>query len=179
MNVFGWKRQIVACLAAMTLSLTGLAAEVKPNASGLAFALDQAWRLHPQAAGLDARDNEARAAQDVASGLTPEPGAVSFGSRNDRLNRNLGKQEYEIELAAPLWLPGQKAAREAEAESMVDVAVASRAALRLELAGELRAAWWTLAAARNAQALATRRLDTARALTSDVQRRYKVGERFG
>jgi hypothetical protein len=62
----------------------------------------------PQAAGLDAREAEARAAQDVAAGLTPEPGSVSIGSLNDRFNRNQGKQEYEVELAVPLWLPGQK-----------------------------------------------------------------------
>ncbi|MCF8179063.1 MAG: TolC family protein [Sulfuritalea sp.] len=176
MNALRWKRQLAAGLAGLALSLTGLAADVAPAASALAAALEQAWRLHPQAAGLDARDEEARAAQDVASGLTPEPGSVSFGSRNDRLNRNLGKQEYEIELAAPLWLPGQKAAREAEAASLVDLAAARRAALRLELAGELRMAWWTLAEARNARALALRRLDTTRALAGDVGRRYKVGE---
>lgn len=176
MNAIRWKRRITVCLTGLALSLPGLAADVKPDASGLAFALDQAWRLHPQAAGLDARDAEARAAKDVASSLTPEPGSVSLGSRNDRLNRNLGKQEYEIELATPLWLPGQKAAREVEASSLVDAAAARRAALRLELAGELRIAWWALAEARNARALAMRRLDTARALTSDVGRRYKVGE---
>jgi hypothetical protein len=50
--------------------------------------LKQAWRLNPQAAGLDAREAEARAAQDVAAGLTPEPGSVSIGSLNDRFNRN-------------------------------------------------------------------------------------------
>jgi cobalt-zinc-cadmium efflux system outer membrane protein len=48
--------------------------------------------------------------------------------------------------------------------------------LRLELAGELRDAWWALAAARNAKELAVRRLDTARALEADVRRRYTVGE---
>lgn len=147
-----------------------------PAANGLARALEQAWRLHPQAAALDARDAEARATRDIAAGLAPEPGSVSIGGRNDRLNRNLGKQEYEIELAAPLWLPGQKAAREAEAVSRIDEASARRAALRSELAGELREAWWSLAAARNAKALAARRLDTARLLAADVRRRHEVGE---
>jgi hypothetical protein len=51
-------------------------------------AVEQAWRLNPQAAGLDAREAEARAAQDVAAGLTPEPGSVSIGNLNDRFNRN-------------------------------------------------------------------------------------------
>jgi len=173
---FRWQRQLLIGAAGLVFSLPGYAADAQPTPSGLARALEQAWRLHPQAAALEAREAEARAAQEIAAGLTPEPGSVSIGSRNDRINRNLGQQEYEVELAAPLWLPGQRAAREAEAASRVDEASAKRAALRSELAGDLREAWWSLAAARNARALATRRLDTARALEADVRRRYKVGE---
>lgn len=167
---------MLICVAGLTFGLPGYAADGQPIRSGLSQALEQAWLLHPQAAAAVAREAEARANRDVAAGLTPEPGSVSIGSRNDRLSRNLGMQEYEIELAAPLWLPGQKAAREAEADSRIDDAISRRAALRHELAGELREAWWALAAARNASALAARRLDTARALESDVRRRYKVGE---
>lgn len=164
----------MVCAAGMLAGPAVQAAE--PPKSGLAIAVEQAWRLNPQAAGLDAREAEARAAQDLAAGLTPEPGSVSIGSLNDRLNRNQGKQEYEVELAVPLWLPGQKSAREAEAASRIDEAVAKRAAVRLEVSGELREAWWALAAARSAKVLAARRLETARALETDVMRRYKAGE---
>lgn len=176
MNPLRGKRKIAACLVGLTLSMSGLAADTRPVAAGLASALEQAWRLHPMAAGLDARDAEAGAARDIANGLTPEPGSITLGNRNDRLNRNLGKQEYEIELATPLWLPGQKAAREAEAESQIDEATARRAALRLQIAGELRETWWSLAAARNAKILAELRLQTASTLAKDVDRRYRVGE---
>ena len=175
-NSLPWQRQILVCAASLVFSLAGHAADAAVARSGLAQALEQAWRLNPQAAALEAREAEARAHRDIAASLTPEPGSLSIGSRNDRLTRNLGKQEYEVELAAPLWLPGQKAAREAEAASRVDEAGAKRAALRSELAGELRDAWWALAGARNAKALAARRLDTARALEADVRRRYTVGE---
>lgn len=176
MTFLRWNRQLVFCVAALALSLPGLTAAAPPAAAGLASALEQAWRLHPQAAALEAREAEARAMHEIAAGLTPEPGAVSIGSRNDRFNRNLGKQEYEVELAMPLWLPGQQAARAAEAASRIDEAAAKRAALRAELAGELREAWWALAAAKNANALAARRLATARLLAADVRRRYTVGE---
>ncbi|WP_310449530.1 TolC family protein [Sulfuritalea sp.] len=179
MKLTAFRRQLLICAAGLGIALPAYAADAAdaaPARSGLAQALEQAWRLHPQAAALQGREAEARAAQDVAAGLTPEPGSLSIGSRSDRLYRNRGMQEYEVELAAPLWLPGQKAAREAEAASRVDAITARRAALRAELAGELRDAWWTLAAARNAKLLAARRLDTARALEADVSRRYKVGE---
>ena len=176
MTSIRWKRGIAVCAIGLLFALPTLAADIPSASTGLARALEQAWRLHPQAAGLDAREAEARAAQDVASGLTPEPGSVSISSRNDQLSRNLGKQEWEVELAAPLWLPGQKAAREAEAASRIEEAAAKRAALRWELAGVLREAWWSLAAARNVNALAIRRLATAQALEADVRRRYTVGE---
>lgn len=166
--------KLVSVLAGLLAGFSAQAAEVQK--SGLATAVEQAWRLNPQAAGLDAREAEARAAQDVAAGLTPEPGSVSIGNLNDRFNRNLGKQEYEVELAVPLWLPGQKAAREAEATSRIDEAVARRTSVRLDVSGELREAWWALAAARSARLLASRRLETAHALETDVMRRYKVGE---
>lgn len=164
-------RLATCCLAGLLAGLSAQAGDTPK--SGLAHAMVQAWRLHPRAAGVDAREAEARAAQNVAAGLTPEPASVSIG---DQFNRNLGKQEYEVELAMPLWLPGQKAAREAEAASRLEEALAKRAALRLEVSGELRAAWWELAAARGARALAARRVESARALELDVTRRYRAGD---
>ena len=176
MTSIRWQRGMAVCAIGLMLALPTLAADTPSTSTGLARALEQAWRLHPQAAGLDAREVEARAAQEVAASLTPEPPSVAIGSLNDRYNRNLGRQEWEVEVAAPLWLPGQKAAREAEAASRVEEAAARRAALRWELAGVLREAWWSLAAARNVNALAIRRLATAQALEADVRRRYTVGE---
>lgn len=176
MTSINWKQGMVICAFGLMIPLPALAADAPSALTGLARALEQAWRLYPQAAALEAHEAAARANHDIAAGLTPEPGSVSISSRNDSLNRNLGRQEYEVELATPLWLPGQKAAREAEAASLIEETSAKRVALRWELAGELREAWWALAAARNANALATRRLATARALEADVRRRYTVGE---
>ncbi len=169
-------RKALVCALALALNLPALSGETGKPPASLAGVVEQAWRLNPQAAGLDARDAEARAAQEVAGGLTPEPASVSLGNINDRQGRNLGKQEWEVELAVPLWLPGQKDARGVEADSRIAEAAARRVAVRLEVAGEMREAWWSLAAARSAKALATRRLDTARALEGDVKKRFKVGE---
>ncbi len=174
-----WPLRLAAGLLGLLLSLSGMAAPPSPAPApegSLGFWLEQAWLRNPQAKALDAREGEARAAQELATGLTPEPGSVSVGALNDQLNNNRGKREVAVELNAYLWLPGQKAAREAEAESRFDEVGARRAALRLELAGELREAWWTLAAARNSASLAARRLETARALASEVQRRYQAGD---
>ena len=176
MKILRCRRKTAVFLGCLMLSLPVTAAEPHPTASGLAMSFEQAWRLHPQAAALDARDAEAKAAREVAARITPEPGSISIGSLNDRLNRNLGRQEWEVEFATPLWLPGQKLARVAEAASRIDEAVAKRAALRLELAGEVREAWWALAFARNAKTLAAQRRNTAHALSTNVRRLFEAGE---
>lgn len=169
-------RKALFCTLALALNLPALAGESGPPPASLAGVVEQAWRLHPQAAGLEARAAQARAAQELARGLTPEPASVSLGNLSDRQTRNLGRREWEVELAVPLWLPGQKDARAIEADSRAAEAATRRAAIRLEVAGEVREAWWSLTVARSARALALRRLETARALDRDVQKRFKVGE---
>ncbi len=160
-------------LIAATLAL---ALALPARGQTLAEALNQAWARHPQTAAIAAREDEAQARAEVAGGLTPGPAALSLSSLNDRLNRNRGKQEWEAEVAVPLWLPGQQAAREAEAASAVAEVDARRAALRLQIAGEVRDTWWAVAAARHARDLAGQRTATARALEADVLRRFKAGD---
>lgn len=172
MKFFSWKCSLPLVGAAFVFTVQ--AADTAP--ASLRAASELAWQLHPQAAAFDARELEARAGQELAANLTPEAGSLSIANRNDKLNRNLGQQEIEVELATPLWLPGQRAARGQQAASYVAETLAKRAALRWEIAGEVREAWWNLAQARNARALAARHVETATALQADVQRRYAAGD---
>lgn len=160
----------------LCILLAGAAIALPAFAQTLAEALEQAWARHPLASANAAREDEARARAELAQGITPGPAALSLAHANDRLDRRRGKQEWEAELAVPLWLPGQQAARQAEAESLRAEVAARRAAQRLQLAGEVREAWWALAATRQARDLATRRASTARALESEVLRRHQAGE---
>ncbi|MDE2400982.1 MAG: TolC family protein, partial [Burkholderiales bacterium] len=145
-------------------------------AQTLTQALDAAWARSPQAVALSARQAEAQAGLDLARGLTPGPASVSLNHLNDRLNQNTGRREWEVELATPLWLPGQRSARESLAEKAAIELDARNASLKLQLAAEVREAWWRVAAARDAAALAHQRLDTAQALEGNVLRRYKTGD---
>jgi cobalt-zinc-cadmium efflux system outer membrane protein len=156
--------------------LFSLAPALSAHADTLAAALEQAWLRFPQARSLDARAAEAEARGEVAAGLTPGPTSLTLGHVNDGLTGNRGRREWEVELSAPLWLPTQKTARRDEAAAAVARVAARRAALRLEVAGEVREAWWNLAAARNALDLAGRRLTTARTLEADVLRRFRAGD---
>lgn len=159
----------------MAITLGGLV-PLCAQAQSLAIAMEQAWSRHPLAAASVARTDEALARIAIANGLTPAPASVSLANVNDQLNAKLGKQEWELEVATPLWLPGQRAARQNEATALQTEMVARQQTIRLQLAADLREAWWALAGAHNAQTAAQDRLHTANALAVDVQRRYKVGE---
>jgi outer membrane protein TolC len=163
-------------LARALCGLFALLAAQPSHAATLAEALQQAWQRHPHAAALDARIAVAEAHAELADKLTPGPAAVSFGHLNDHPGRDRGKREWEVELAAPLWLPGQKRAQSAAAASQLQEIESRTAALRLELAGELRNAGWALNSARAADALAQVRRNRAQALETDVTRRYRAGD---
>lgn len=156
--------------------LIGLSLGQAVWAQTLAQAVDAAWARYPQAVAMTARQAQAQAQGDQARGLTPGAGAVSLSQLTDKLNRNQGAQEWEVEVSTPLWLPGQRAAREVEAGHAAAEVTARSAALRLQLAGEVREAWWAIAAARETHVLASQRLVTAQVLEQTVVRRFKAGD---
>jgi cobalt-zinc-cadmium efflux system outer membrane protein len=145
-------------------------------AQTLAQALDAAWARQPQAVTMTARLAEAQAGVDVAQGITPGPASVSINHLNDRFTGNGGRREWELEWATPMWLPGQHQAQQAVAEQAQAEVQARSAALKLQLADQVREAWWALAQARSTQGLARQRLATAQALAQTVQRRFKAGD---
>ncbi|WP_051212834.1 TolC family protein [Rubritepida flocculans] len=134
-----------------------------------ALALDAGFRT------LEAQ-REAAAARGVAV-RTPIAGApaLSGSFRADtRGPREL--REWDAELSAPLWLPGQRGALAGSVEAAVAELDRRLALRRLELAGLLREAWWEAAEARRAAQLARERLATARDIARDVQRRAALGD---
>ena len=146
--------------------------------SGLTFAqvLDSAWQRSAFGQSAQARRDQQRAAQDAAGSLTPAPPSVSLSQRSDRLNRNLGVRETEVELALPLWLPGTRAAALAVAGAESEAYESLLQLSRLKLAGDVREAIWSVRLANNEVDASTRRVTEAQALTVDVQRRVSAGD---
>jgi cobalt-zinc-cadmium efflux system outer membrane protein len=83
----------------------------------LRAAFEAAWARQPEAQALTARRDAARAQQQAVRSLTPEPLAMELSTKTDRLNRNLGTREYEIGVAIPLWLPGERGRSQALADA--------------------------------------------------------------
>ncbi|MHB8915944.1 MAG: TolC family protein [Thiobacillus sp.] len=159
-----------------TLLILGLLLTQTVFASSLRTALDQAWEKSSEAQTLEARRAESDAQRVAANSLLPGAPAVILGNRNDQLSSNTGVREWEAGIALPLWLPGQRDARQRQAQIGQIGLEANILGLRLRLAGELREAIWQVR-----QVEAQIRLDEARALTAkklaeDVAKRVQAGE---
>lgn len=146
------------------------------SAANLAEALDQVWQRALTARVAEARQTEIVASRAVADSLLAAPPALSISQRDDRFNRNRGLREHELELALPLWLPGQREARRILAEREGSDSEAALAAARLALAGELRSAVWALTSAQAESEIVRRRLALAEQLAADVARREAAGD---
>lgn len=138
--------------------------------------LDHTLERHPQRHVLQAMDGEAQARYIQARGMLPTAPAISIRHQNDTIGSGRGEREWEAELELPVWLPGQRAARQAVADGTQNDLAATREALRLQVAGVLRDAVWDIGMNASNVDLASLRLKTTRALQQDVDRRLKAGE---
>jgi outer membrane protein TolC len=156
--------------------LTMLVISWPAQAQTIASALEQAWSLHPLAASSTLNRSAVQARVDRANELTPGPASLSLSTLNDQISDNRGKQEWELEIETPLWLPGQRNATQAEANATYKELDAQQLAVRLQLAGEVREAWWALAQSKSHYKLVVARNKAAQDLMLDVERRTRVGE---
>ncbi|TDN46940.1 outer membrane efflux protein [Azoarcus indigens] len=143
---------------------------------GLAQALDAAWQRTQAGTEAAAARERAAAARLAADSLLPAPPALELNHRSDRWHKDTGALENEVGLALPLWLPGQRAARQAAAASAATLAEADEGASRLQLAGEVREAAWAVAGLQAEAAVAQAQLGYLRDIATDVGRRVQAGE---
>lgn len=146
------------------------------HAASLRALLDRAWTNNPQAQTLQAKRAESAAQSLAADSLLPGAPAVILSQRTDQLQRDAGQRESYLGLALPLWLPGQRDARQNQAQTSINALEAAIDALRLKLAGELREAIWQIKRADAQALLDAERVQTARALAEDVAKRVQAGE---
>ncbi|HEX2531086.1 MAG TPA: TolC family protein [Burkholderiaceae bacterium] len=154
----------------------GLLASLHAYAETFADVLNKAWLRLPEAQSQVHREIELNANRSAASGVFPAPPVVGLSERTDRFNDNAGAREYEAGISVPMWLPGEKTARQRLAVSEKERFTAAQSALRLQVAGELREAAWQIKLAENARARAQGRLASAQHTEADVVRRVKAGE---
>ncbi len=142
----------------------------------LADALEAAWQRAAVSAEAAGQLRRAQAEGAAASALWAAPPALELGSQQDRQAANSIRREHEIGLNLPLWLPGQRTARQAQVQAELQVAAAASLAARLRLAGVLREAASALALQQAELDSAEAQLGTFEALARDVERRVAAGE---
>ena len=151
-----------------------LAAQAEPVT--LAQAVEAAWHRTQAGAGAQAQTLRAQAEQEAAASLLAAPPALSLSQRSDRWQDNTGVREREIGVALPLWLPGQRAARQAAAEAELKSAQAGGDLARLRLAAQLRELAWSLAGLNAERASLQAQQTYLQALAADVERRVRAGD---
>jgi cobalt-zinc-cadmium efflux system outer membrane protein len=139
-------------------------------------ALESAWGRQPAQRAQADRRAEIEGMRKAADALTPEPAALSIGQRTDRPGSNAGRREWEFEVAAPLWLAGQRARQRAVVEAESDAYGAGQVSAKWRLAGEVRQAWWQARLAEAECDVVRQRLESATALADDVARRVSAGD---
>lgn len=141
----------------------------------LSNAIDAAWLRAVAAREAQGQQQRAEADRATASSLWAASPALELNHRNDRWQTNAGHRETEVGLAWPLWLPGQRNARGAVAETGVALADQAQRSARLRIAGEVRESAWALITRQSELAQAEAVLRSLAALADDVDRRVKAG----
>lgn len=139
-------------------------------------AFEAAWARQPEAQTLAARRDAARAQAQAARLVTPEPVVMELSTKTDRLSRNLGTREYEVGVAIPLWLPGQRDRSQALADAEGRAVESRTTAAQLRIAATVREAWWSWQRAHAELEAVRGQLENVRRIAADVGKRLKAGE---
>lgn len=152
------------------------AAGAQPSAPSLRQALDAAWQRAVSAREAEGQRSRADAERIAAGRLWAASPSLALSHRDDRLQSNTGAREFEIGIAVPLWLPGQRAARAGTANAAATQAQSAEQVARLRLAGELREAAWQVVALQAELRQADAQGAALRQLADDVERRVRAGD---
>lgn len=146
-------------------------AQDNTSVTSLHEAFERAAAQLPEAAASPALKAQADAQRRAARGPFVGPPVV----RGDVLTRSGGTIEQEASFSAAIKWPGEARAGVNAARLSGDAANAGLAAAQLVLAGDLRAAYWRLAAARSAVDIEQQHVATARVETDQVRRLVQAG----
>jgi cobalt-zinc-cadmium efflux system outer membrane protein len=175
-----WRRSAALALGWALASMAAHAQAPHPGAGPAAWSLralfDHAWQRQPEAQAQPFASRRAEATRLAAQRWTAEPPALQLQTRTDRPGSQQGQREVEVGLAAPLWLPGERARSAALGDAQWQQVQSQQRAAQWQLAAQVRQAWWDWQRARSDLALAQDRLHSARQLAADVQRRWQAGD---
>lgn len=142
----------------------------------LAAAIDAAWLRTALPAEAQGATRRAAAERTAADALWAAPPSLELSHRTDRLNANTGVRETEFGVAVPVWLPGQRAARQSVASTQTELAELMRHRSRLDIAGAVREQLWEVVQLRSETGALVAQVAALSSLSTDVGRRVRAGD---
>lgn len=180
---FIWRLCIIAGLTSACTSyaqpmesVATLKASSNIQKTTLATAVEAAWSRAVASAEAAGISRQATAEKKASSALWAAPPSVELSHRNDRLQSNIGVRETEMALAVPIWLPGQKSAKQQAADSLSSLSQLSETEGKLRIAEVVRELHWQIAELQASQSLSKQQTSTFAAIASDVDKRVKAGD---
>lgn len=161
-----------ACALAAGLCLATPLAQ----AQSLGETLEQAWSNLPETAAFPERLQALGAQLEAAKSWLAGSPALALGHKTDRFDRAEGAREWELELSAPLPLPGQRERKQYLAEAERSEFEQDLALTKWRYAGELREAYWRLRLAEVERRLNQQKQRELALLSADVRRRLQAGD---
>lgn len=147
----------------------------------LKLLFDEAWQRQPEARAYSTRLESLRARERVSQNFLPKPLTLDVAGKAERSGTNSnfgagGAGEYIVGFAIPLWLIGERSSAMALSDAELQRLIKQQASTQLRLAARIRTLFWEFELAKINGALAENRLQNAKALSQDVQRRFKAGD---
>ncbi len=149
--------------------------ETDPNLS-LAQLLEETLEKYPDRLINEALAREADALQQRGDSWLAGSTALAVDYADSRITNDNGSREASSRLEFTVWNWGQRSAAQNVAEQAQASAAKQSAAVRLEVAGLVREALWTIALAENRLQQAQINLDISKRLLDKVERRVELGD---
>ena len=172
---------IVACLCLPIITMAETehhhdTALPESTALSLHEVVEKTYKRNPRIEVMQARIKHVDALDKSTQSLWSSDPAFSINHYNDVLMDGDGLQEWEVGMEMPLWLPGQKAARQKTTDHQRLLIDASEPALKLEIAGIVRELLWNIALTKNRMTVAEQEWGVVRKLEQDVKKRVELGD---
>lgn len=136
----------------------------------------EAVELNADLRGLVAQRGVIDARRQGAQTLLPSAPSVSSSWRATTFTPRTGFQEFELGGELPLWLPGEARALRGSVEAQNAQLDARIAQVRLQIAADVRDAYWLWNTASAERDAATARVSAARAVERDLARQVAAGQ---
>ncbi len=138
--------------------------------------VEKALPNYPSSQLLAAKKLVLEAHQIQANSLLPGSAALILRNQNDQLLSRNGETEWEAGVEFPIWLSGQRKAREAIANIASQNLSADVQYLRLQLTGMVRDALWDIQLMQGLANIAKAKHEAVSQLQRDIEKRVTLGD---